>query len=159
MRVEGADIRSPEALALISALNAELSAAYADTPGANHFRVDANEVAPGRGAYVIAWRDQTPIGCGAVRRLDDATAEIKRMYVVPSERSAGIGRLIVGALEHRARALGVARIVLETGTKQAAAIALYEKLGFERIPPFGEYVASAATSVCMAKPLRPEVSA
>ena len=153
IRVERADIRSPEAFALISALNAELTAAYSDTPGANHFRVDADEVAPGRGAYLIAWRAAMPIGCGAVRRYDEETAEIKRMYVVPSERSNGVGRRIVGALEREARALGVARVLLETGTRQEAAIALYEKLGFARIPPYGEYMASAATSVCMQKRL------
>ena len=153
MRVERADIQSPEALQLIDALNAELTAAYSDTPGANHFRVDSSEVAPGQGTYVIAWRGETPIGCGAVRRLDAKTAEIKRMYVIPPERSAGVGRRIVLELESQARVLGVDRVVLETGTKQAVAIALYEKLGFERIPPFGEYVASAATSICMAKRL------
>ena len=123
MRVERADIQSPEALQLIDALNAELTAAYSDTPGANHFRVDSSEVAPGQGAYVIAWRGETPIGCGAVRRLDAKTAEIKRMYVIPPERGAGVGRRIVLELESQARVLGVDRVVLETGTKQAVAIA------------------------------------
>lgn len=151
IRVDRANIGSSEAFALISALNAELSAAYADVAGANHFRLDVDEVSPGRGAYVIAWRHATPVGCGAIRRIDETTAEIKRMYVVPSARGAGIGRQIVAALENEARGLGVTRILLETGTRQTAAIALYEKLGFEPIQPYGEYVASAATSVCMAK--------
>ena len=154
LRVDRASIESTEALALISALNAELSAAYADVAGANHFRLDIDEVAPGNGAYLIAWRGGTAIGCGAVRRIDESTAEIKRMYVIPSERSSGVGRQIVASLEREARALGADQLVLETGTRQAAAIALYERLGFERIPPYGEYVASAATSICMAKPLR-----
>jgi len=148
--VERADIESGDASQLIAALNAELSAQYADIPGANHFRLNVDEVAPGRGAYMIARRDGAPVGCGAVRRIDPETAEIKRMYVIPAERSNGIGRRIVEALEAQARALGVSRVVLETGTRQDAAIALYEKMGFERIPAFGEYVASPV-ALCMAK--------
>ena len=153
IRIDRADIQSGDAFSLISALNAELAAAYSDVAGANHFRLDVAEVAPGNGAYVIAWRGATPIGCGAIRRIDESTAEIKRMYVIPAERGSGIGRLIVASLEDEARSLGVDRVLLETGTRQAAAIALYEKLGFERIPPYGEYVASATTSLCMAKRL------
>lgn len=152
LKIEVADIQSPEATALISALNAELSAAYADIPGANHFRLDVDEVAPGRGAYMIARRSGVPVGCGAVRRIDAGTAEIKRMYVVPRERSSGVGRRIVEALEREARALGVSRVVLETGTRQDAAIALYEKLGFQRIAAFGEY-AESPVALCMAKTL------
>ena len=114
LRIERADIQSAEASRLIAALNAELAAAYADIPGANHFRLDVDEVAPGRGAYLIAWRDGVPVGCGAVRRIDGDTAEIKRMYVAPGARGAGVGRGIVQALERHARELGVTRLVLET---------------------------------------------
>ena len=80
--VERADILSPEARALIEALNAELSSRYPED-GATHFRLDEEEVAPGRGAFLIAARAGKPIGCGAVRRIEAGTAEIKRMYVIP----------------------------------------------------------------------------
>lgn len=97
------------------------------------------------------------MGCGAIRRLNDAEAEIKRMYVVPGMRGQGLGRSIVAALEEIAAGLGVSRLVLETGERQPEAIALYSGAGFSRIPAFGEYVGSAF-SVCMAKDLAQRVT-
>jgi putative acetyltransferase len=143
---------SPIVDTLIAALNEELTAMYPE-PGATHFRLDPAEVAPGRGAFLVAYRDDTPVGCGAVRRLDSDTAEIKRMYVAPQLRGHGVGRALVDALEREARDLGVQRLVLETGIRQMAAMAMYRRAGFIDIPAFGEYQASSTTSVCMAKEL------
>jgi putative acetyltransferase len=145
------DVTSRAARALIEALNAELAQRYPEE-GANHFRLDPDEVADGRGAFLIATRSGAPIGCGAVRRIADATGEIKRMYVSPAERGRGAGRAILSALEAEARALGLTRLLLETGSRQPEAIALYERAGFSVIAPFGEYVDSPL-SVCMAKAL------
>jgi putative acetyltransferase len=147
--VERSDIRSANARALIGALNAELSSRYPE-PGATHFRLDAEEVAEGRGAFLIAYRSGQPVGCGALRRIDARTGEIKRMYVSPEERGRGVGRVILETLEVEARGLGIARPVLETGARQPEAIALYERAGFSTIAPFGEYIASPL-SVCMGK--------
>jgi putative acetyltransferase len=144
-------IASPIAASLIQALNAELSAQYPEE-GANHFRLDASEVAEERGAFLVAYMGDEPIGCGAIRRLDDGSAEIKRMYVAPHLRGRGVGRSLVAALEAEARRLGAKRLVLETGDRLREALALYAKFGFERIPSFGEYVTSP-WSVCMAKKL------
>jgi len=94
-----------------------------------------------------------PVGCGAVRRLDAQTAEIKRMYVVTDFRGQGVARRLLAALESESAALGISRLVLETGVRQPEALALYERAGFSRIPAFGEYVGSPL-SVCMAKRLR-----
>src|SRR6266581_3338428 len=132
--VQRGDLLSPAARALIEALNAELSSRYPE-PGANHFRLDPDEVADGQGAFLIASSGGRPVGCGAVRRIEARTGEIKRMYVSPD-----------------ARTLGIARLVLETGLRQGEALALYEGAGFSRIPPFGEYV-NSPLSVCMAKDL------
>jgi GNAT superfamily N-acetyltransferase len=96
--------------------------------------------------------DGAPLGCGAVRRLDQATAELKRMFVAPGIRGQGVGRALLRALEDEARGLGARRLVLETGIRQRAALALYRKTGFAVIPAFGEYVDSP-TSVCMGKDL------
>jgi putative acetyltransferase len=144
------NIASPVAEALIRALNAELSRMYPEK-GATHLRLDPDEVAEGRGAFLVAYAEGNPVGCGAIRRLDADSAEIKRMYVAPGTRGRGIGRAVLAALEAEARSLGVRRIVLETGTRQTEALALYTKAGFERIPLFGEYIGSPSTSVCMAK--------
>ena len=147
-----ADLASATARQLIRELNAELAGMYPE-PGANHFRLDVDEVSEGRGMFVIAWRRNTAVGCGALRRIDETTGELKRMYVAEEERGRGIGAQILATLENHATGLGLTRLLLETGIRQAAAIALYERSGFERIPAYGEYVASAVTSVCMAKDL------
>ena len=145
-------LASPDAARLIAALNAELKATFPE-PGATHFSLAGEQVAAGDGAFVIAYLDGLAVGCGAVRRLDEATAELKRMYVDPSVRSRGIGRALVEALEREARLLGVTRVVLETGTRLAPAIKLYEGMGYGRIPLFGEYLSSPDTSLCFGKSL------
>lgn len=144
---------APTALILIAALNAELADRYPDE-GANHFHLDAEQVGPGRGAFLVAWIDGAAVGCGAVRLLAQRDAEIKRMYVAPKFRGRGIARELLSALEAEARRLGGTRVALETGERQPEALALYERAGFMRIPPFGEYVDSPL-SVCMAKDLSP----
>lgn len=75
------------------------------------------------------------------------------MYVVPSVRGSGIGRALLDALEREARLLGVKRSVLETGTRLAPAIRMYESAGYVRIPLFGEYLNSPQTSLCFGKAL------
>ena len=150
--IERVDILSQTARELILALNAELSGRYPEQ-GACHFRLDAQEVADGRGAFLVAYRLQKPIGCGAVRRIEEQTGELKRMYVSLDERCRGVGRAILDALEGEARRLGLSKLVLETGIRNPEAIALYERAGFSRIPAFGEYIGSPI-SVCRAKELR-----
>ena len=139
------------ALELIHALNGELDARYPED-GANHFRLDPAEVAEGRGGFFIAWRGQTAVGCGAVRRVDDGAAEIKRMYVPPALRGQGIATRMLAHLEAEARRLGATRLVLETGERQFESVALYRRAGFVEIPRYGEYVDSPL-SLCMGKPL------
>jgi GNAT superfamily N-acetyltransferase len=147
-----ADLTGDTSRALIGALNDELDALYPE-PGANHFQLDPEEVIGGRGAFLVVYRDGAPVGCGALRRLDAETAELKRMYVAPAARGTGLGRRLLDALEAEARALGVRRLVLETGTRQTAALALYRATGFRPIPLYGEYLLSPDTSVCLGKEL------
>lgn len=149
IEIRRVDINSPVVGELITALNAELKKQYPEE-GATHFRLDPDEVAEGSGAFLAACAGDTPIGCGAIRKLDSDTAEIKRMYVVPAARGKGISKEILRALEEEARRLGVRRIVLETGDRQIEAMALYTRAGFVRIPLFGEYL-NSPLSVCLAK--------
>ena len=154
-------ITSGVAATLIASLNAELSTEYPE-PGANHFRLDPTEVAAGAGVFLVAREDGRPVGCGAVRclvepalvsELGAKVGEIKRMYVAAEVRGTGIGRAVLDRLEKEARLLGLTRVVLETGTRQTRALALYRRAGYAEIPAYGEYTASTATSVCMAKDL------
>ena len=152
VQIRKCSLASPEAVRLIAALNSELEASHPE-PGSTHFSLSGEQVAEGLGAFLVAWLDEVAVGCGAVRRLDESTAELKRMYVDPQVRGKGIGRALVESLEREARGLGVTRVVLETGTRLAPAIRLYEGLGYIRIPLFGEYLSSPGTSVCFGKSL------
>ncbi|MGA8717932.1 MAG: GNAT family N-acetyltransferase, partial [Solirubrobacteraceae bacterium] len=84
--------------------------------------------------------------------ISPGVAELKRMYVVPAARGRGLSRAVLSELETRATALGATRVVLETGDKATAALALYESAGYARIPCFGAYAASP-TSICFEKRL------
>jgi GNAT superfamily N-acetyltransferase len=150
-------LTSPDAARLIAALNAELTTTFPE-PGATHFSLHDSQVAAGDGAFLIAYLDDVAVGCGAVRRLDETTAEIKRMYVDPSVRGRGIGRAIVEALEREARLVGLTTVVLETGWRLAPAIRLYEAMGYACIPLFSEYLSSPDTSLCFGKSLNPNIA-
>lgn len=143
---------SPDAIRLITALDSELKALFPEA-GAAHFSLSQEQVATGDGAFLVAYVDGEAVGCGAVRRFDASTAELKRMYVATPFRGRGIGRAIVAALEDLARQLGASRVVLETGTRLPVAIGLYRSMGYEPIPLFGEYLASPETSRCFGKSL------
>jgi putative acetyltransferase len=141
----------PEVTRLINALNTELEQRYPEE-GANHFRLDPEEVAPGRGAFLVAYDGTQEVGCGAVRVIEPGVAEIKRMYVAPEWRGRGVATRLVAELENQARRLGVSRLVLETGDRQPEALTVYRRAGFVDIPRFGEYVDSPI-SVCLGKVL------
>jgi GNAT superfamily N-acetyltransferase len=159
LSIEREPLTSAVARTLIAKLNAELAAGYPE-PGANHFGLDPLDVAPGAGAFLVVRVDGHAAGCGALRRLTDpaliaelgdGVGELKRMYVEPAVRGRGVGRALVAALEREARALKLRRLVLETGTRQLAALALYRGAGFADIPLYGEYRSSPLTSVCLGK--------
>ena len=99
---------------------------------------------------VVAVASGAPVGCGALRALDSATVELKRMYVVPSARGNGVGAAIVTELEDIATSLGFTRIVLETCKVLAAANRLYAKCGFVRTANYGPYV-GVTRSLCYEK--------
>ncbi len=161
LAISAEPLMGPVAQSLIATLNAELSALYPE-PGATHFQLDPAQVAPGAGAFLVARRGGEPIGCGALRRLTDAdvvaqlgsdVGELKRMFVAREGRGTGIGRALLAQLESEARALGLSRIVLETGIRQHEALALYRRAEYADIPAYGEYSLSPGTSVCLAKAL------
>lgn len=100
--------------------------------------------------FLVAFDEQTAVGCGGLRELDASHGEIKRMYVVPERRGTGISIALLTALEGDARGRGWDRVVLETGDRQPDAMRLYEREGYTRIPNFG-YYADSALSICYEK--------
>ncbi|CAN5294563.1 GNAT family N-acetyltransferase [soil metagenome] len=99
---------------------------------------------------VVAYRDNIPSGCGAIRTYEPNVAEVKRMFVKPEYRSAGIASTVLRELENWARALEFSSCILETGTLQPEAVRLYLKNGFEIIPNYGHY-AMVERCICMKK--------
>src|SRR5262245_59803807 len=134
--VERASPRLAGALELIAELDAYLNRLYAAD---RNYLLDAEALCALEVAFFVARREGEIVACGALRRLDDASAEIKRMYVKPAFRGQGVGLAMLLALESHARATGVRRLVLETGIDQPEALALYERHQFVRCERYGEY--------------------
>ncbi len=99
---------------------------------------------------VVAYEHKKPIGCGAFKKFDRETVEIKRMFVRPENRGQAIGFKILGELEKWAVEENYRFAVLETGKKQREAIRLYQKSGYELIENYGQYK-DVENSVCMQK--------
>lgn len=102
---------------------------------------------------IVAYHENSPIGCGAIKTYDNTTMEIKRMYVCPNQRGKGIAGQILAELETWTRELGFTRCVLETGINQPEALALYHKSGFVRIANYGQYE-NVKSSFCFEKVLK-----
>ena len=102
---------------------------------------------------IVAYQDTTPVGCGAIKRFDGDSMEVKRMYVSPEVRGKGVATSILLALEEWAKSLGYEKCILETGTLQIEAIALYEKKGYSVVANYGQYV-GMDTSICFEKDIR-----
>ncbi|MBN0048332.1 GNAT family N-acetyltransferase [Streptomyces actuosus] len=148
----------PDAVKLNDQVQAEYHVRYGD--GGDATPLDPSDFAPPNGAYLIAYDESDrPVATGGWRSQDDngegnenGDAELKRMYVVDDMRGRGIARLILAALEDDARDAGRIRMVLETGTKQPEAIALYASSGYAPCTKFGYYRFHEA-SRCYAKAL------
>jgi GNAT superfamily N-acetyltransferase len=123
--------------------------------------VELADFLPPSGLFCVAYDDDIPVASGGWRvrggspeepSLRTGDAELKRMYVVPQARGRGLARVMLAHLETTARAAGRLRLVLETGSKQPEAIALYRSSGFAEIDGFGLYK-DYEGNLCFAKEL------
>jgi putative acetyltransferase len=102
---------------------------------------------------LVAYQDEQPVSCGAIKEYSKDSTEVKRMYTLPAYRGKGIAGMVLKELERWANELGYESCVLETGKKQPEAIALYTKSGYKNIPNYGQY-AGVENSVCFEKELK-----
>lgn len=102
---------------------------------------------------VIAYENDTPVGCGCFKRFDDTSVEVKRMFVDDTARGKGAGTAILNELAAWAAETGHTSLVLEMGNRQPEAALLYKKNGFTVIPNYGQYIGMEETSICMKKEL------
>ena len=144
----------PDFIELVKYLDAEL----AERDGADHsFYAPFNTISSIK-HVVLAFENENPVGCGAIKAYGPDAMEIKRMYVLPEHRGKGIAAEILSELEHWAAELAIDRCVLETGQKQPEAIALYTKSGYRLIPNYGQYE-GVENSLCFEKKLYRDYSA
>ena len=101
---------------------------------------------------VIAYENDTPIGCGAIKEYSSDTMEVKRMFVDKKSQGKGTASKILKELEFWTKELGYKKCILETGIKQTRAIALYKRNNFEIIENYGQYK-HIKDSVCFQKNL------
>jgi putative acetyltransferase len=90
-------------------------------------------------AFFVVRKEAIPAGCVGIKLFGTEYGEVKRMYVRSQFRGRGLGRLMLNHLVDYARRHNAGLLRLETGIYQTEAIALYERFGFQRIPPFGAY--------------------
>ena len=124
------------AMELIAELEAHLSPLY---PSESRHGYSVEKLLREGVAFFVIRHDGLPAGCGGIQLFGLEYGEVKRMYVRPDFRGLGLGKLMIEHLAAYARSQGVGRLRLETGIHQHEAIGLYERMGFERIAPFGAY--------------------
>ena len=142
------DSQDEQFVALVRLLDADLRI----RDGAEHDFYAAYNKIDSIAHVVVAYVEDVAVGCGAIKKFDDGTIEIKRMYVRTEQRGKGIAGEVLRELELWAVELGFNEAVLETGKKQPEAIRLYEKSGYKHIPNYGQYQ-GVENSVCMKKSL------
>jgi GNAT superfamily N-acetyltransferase len=139
---------------VVQALTTEVQAEYSRLYGGDgdSSPIDPEDFAPPRGVFLLALLGAEAAGMGGWRHggPEEGDAEIKRMYVREARRRTGVARIILAELERTAKEAGVRRLVLETGTAQPAAIAMYRASGFADVTRFGHY-ADSPDAVHLAK--------
>lgn len=155
LRIERLPITHPDAWTLVEQVQEEYVQRYG---GRDEAPVEAGDFEDPVGAFYVGYLDDTPVVSGAWRRSGhpalgaSATAEVKRMYVVPAFQRRGLARRMLAHLEQTAREAGYDGLVLETGVMQPEALALYASSGYEQIEGFGHYCGHEL-SRCFAKRL------
>lgn len=97
---------------------------------------------------IIIFDEDNPIGCGCLKVLKENLGEVKRVFVASDNRGKGIAKLIVEEIQKLAIENNIKNLILQTGSKQHAAINLYKKMGYTMIERYGPYV-NDNNSVCM----------
>lgn len=102
---------------------------------------------------VVAYENEIPVACGAIKEFSPEAMEVKRMYTSPASRGKGIAGKILTELENWASELSYKKCVLETGKRQPEAIELYKKSGYNSIPNYGQYI-GIDNSLCFEKEMK-----
>lgn len=139
IRIEAADPDSAAARHCLHAYYAELGRRFPNGFDVARSRdPDTRDIAPPRGAFLIAQSDGLPIGCVTLKGAGAGYGEIKRLWIDPSARGLGLARQLMQSAEDRARALGMTVLRLDTNDALPEALQLYRKSGWTQIARFND---------------------
>lgn len=88
------------------------------------------------GTIILAIENKKPVGCIALRKLEDNICEMKRLYVIPEERGRGIGLKLANEIIKQAKEKQYKVMRLDTLSSMKKAVKLYKQLGFKEIGPY-----------------------
>ncbi|TMM56901.1 GNAT family N-acetyltransferase [Maribacter algarum] len=138
--------KNPDFIKLVEQLDANL----AERDGEDHAFYNQFNSISNLNHTVVLYKDKKAVACGAIKKFDDSSMEVKRMFVPSEERGKGYATKVLKELELWTKELGNTHCILETGKRQPEAIALYEKNGYRRISNYGQYQ-GIENSVCFEK--------
>jgi GNAT superfamily N-acetyltransferase len=145
--VEGAQF--PSDLAAVRGLFREYAAGLGFDLGFQGFEAELatlpGDYSPPGGALLLAREGRLLAGCVALRRFDEGTCEMKRLFVRGDHRGKGIGRILAEAVIERARRMGYSRMRLDTVPSMQEAFVMYRSLGFRPIAPYRHNPIEGAT--------------
>ena len=146
MKIIEKSSNTPEAILLMNELSEILESITGDS-GKSSF--NPNDICGSNAVFVIAYnQNEEAIGCGAIRPIDEKTAEVKRMYA--KTKAKGVGTEILCYLEKRAQEIGYSVLRLETRLVNKRAVSFYESRGYHRILNYGKYV-NKPEAICFEK--------
>ncbi len=130
-----------------------LDAYLAEIDGDDHLFYSQLNKAAKMKYVVVAYENDKPAGCGAIREHAPGIMEVKRMYTSPASRGKGIATKVLTDLERWATELACEKCILETGKRQPEAVGLYKKSGYKLIPNYGKYT-EMENSLCFEKEIK-----
>lgn len=146
LMIKRTDSSDPDFISLVQLLDQDLAIRDGDE---HSFYAQFNKIDAIRHC-LVAYENDVPAACGAIKAFSGDSMEVKRMFVHPDFRRKGLASEVLNELEKWTSELGYRYCVLETGKRQPEAIALYQKQGYAIIPNYGQYV-GMENSVCMRK--------
>jgi|SRR5580658_3206541 putative acetyltransferase len=152
LKIVRTDSDNPDFIALVRLLDAYL----AEIDGDEHAFYGQFNKTDKIKHTIVAYDQDKPVGCGAIREFSPDTMEVKRMYTSPDCRGRGVASRVLAELETWAAELSYGKCILDTGKRQPEAIELYERRGYIRIPNYGHLI-GIDNSICFEKELAPKI--
>lgn len=146
MKIKRTTATDRDFILLVKSLDKELAV----TDGEDHAFYDQFNKLDTIKHVVVLYENERPVACGAIKNFDPETAEVKRMYTLGESRGKGYAGKVLKELEAWAGELNYKKFILETGVNQPEAIRLYQKVGYHRIPNYGQYT-GVKNSYCFGK--------